>query len=717
MHYAPPDRAAVWLAALALALLPVYAAAAAPRSPAVPAPTRSVAPPDTAPGEWNSPRVRRLIAAAVEARRHAWSDTSLRAFRARAQGHVYFLGGLGTTSPGEAGSQLVRADQVALRIHWSRGRSLQTLVGRRSEKHLPTRIRYHIDHLSLILENFGRHISLGEGTEVRDVLHPVAPRAPEYYEYRLADSLGIGVGGQPRTLYRIDVRPRDPSTPGVVGQIHVASESRAVIRMDFTFTPAAYRDEDVESIRVELESALWEGRYWLPAEQEITIRRGVRWLDFPLHGVIRTRIRVHEMEINPDSPRPIPPGHRVVSRPGERLRAFDDWRQGLYEGPVADGTARADEESARRRARSLLRGRYLGGDAPVSPHAGGISDVLRARRAEGALGGMGGRARLGGVTSLTAWIGKPFETDRLEWRASARREAGPGEVVVEGYGDRFTDVGPFPAASGVVSSLGFLARGEDFTDPYFRDGVTAGFRAPLLGGQGRAALRFERHESATLAAEPPGSDLLRPVRRIREGELAALELGWSGTVARPLGGVLRVRGEARGAADGPGDFGFSRLVVEATARSPATAAPWRWRLDGAVGVAGGDLPPQRLFLLGGRGTVPGYRFRGWAGDRAAWLRGEASRRLLGPWVRLRAVASAGWTDLGAPGRRAVAAFEPGPVGSAGPRRVPESGAVRPSVGAGVGLLDGVLRVDAVRGLEDGRWEWIVSAAPKLRGML
>jgi len=40
--------------------------------------------------------------------------------------------------------------------------------------------------------------------------------------------------------------------------------------------------------------------------------------------------------------------------------------------------------------------------------------------------------------------------------------------------------------------------------------------------------------------------------------------------------------------------------------------------------------------------------------------------------------------------------------------------VRPSVGAGVALLWDVIRVDAVRGLDDGEWEWIVSVNPAWR---
>ena len=680
-----------------------------------------------------------LVASAVEARRHGWADSSLHAFRAEAQGHVYFLGGIGAGADAPAlappgGLQVVRADQVALKVRWARGNALQTIVGRRSEKRLPTRIRYHIDHLSLVLQNFGDRISLGEGTEVRDVPHPVAPGGTGVYEYRLADSLGIGIAGETRTLYRVEVRPRDPSEAAVVGEMHLDAGTRAVARMRFTFTPAAYRDEDVESIEVELESALWEGRWWLPAEQEVTVRRRVRWLDFPVTGIIRTRIRVHDYRINPEPPPRLPAGRRVVTLPERRLDAFSDWRGGLYDGPVRAPTEAATEaDDLRRRARELMAGRYLGGQARLAPSLSGVSDVIRARRAEGGLGGMGGRYRLDDARTVRVWAGHPFEAGGTEWIASYRSEAGPLGLEVSAYGDRFTDVGPVDASSGVVSTFGFLLKGEDFTDPYFRDGASVTLGARWGDARVRGRVAYERHEPAVLVARPPGEGEDRPVRPAAEGELGSLSLGWSEPLGRILGSRVTLDVDAEGAVESLGDYGFTRVRVGLTARSLPGAGPWSWSLRAGAGAGGGELPPQRLFLLGGRGTVPGYAFRSWGGDRAGWARLSVGRDVpgLGPWVRFRALAAAGWTDLGAPGRAAAgswrsaavrASAEAAPADAdavAAARLLPatESGGVRPSLGAGLGFLDGALRVDAVRGLDGGRWEWMVSVAPRFRGVL
>lgn len=698
----PPSRLLrLAVLVLASASLPMPGAASPHTPQDAPVPDGGTHPPDTA---WNSDRVKELVSAAVAARKHAYSDSTLRSFRARAQGHVYFRGDIA----GEAGedAQIVRADQVALRIRWARDRSVQTLVGRRSEERLPSRIRYHIDHLSVVLDNFGDRISLGEGTEVEGVVHPLAPEGPDHYEYRLVDSLGLRIDGRPRTLYRVEVRPRDPDEAGVVGEMHLDSESGALARMRVTFTPAAYLDPELEGIEVDLQSALWDGRWWLPAEQSVTVRRRLRWLDLPLRGVIRTRIRVFDYEINPEL-RGLPAGHRVVSAPEPRLREFDGWRSGLYDGPVAPGAAHGDPADLRRRARELARDRYLRGDARLAPHLTAASDVLRARRAEGAAAGMGLRYALDDTRTVTAWAGHPFAPGGMEWKAGYRGRLGPLRLEVEAYEDRLTDVGPHPAASGVTSSFGFLLRGEDFTDPHFRDGASLTFRAPVAGGTARAGLRFERHHNARFTADPPGDQGARPIRPVREGDAGVLTLGWRPAPLGPLGGSLTLDLEAEGAVDGVGDFGYTRLLVRVEGRSGPAADPWGWRLRGGLGVAGGDLPPQRLLLLGGRGTVPGYPFRGWGGDRAAHVLVEASRQLLGPWMQLRGIAAAGWAEVGGPGTGAVAAWGP-----TRPLAVDESGGVRPSLGLGLGFVDGILRVDAVRGLDDGRWEWMVSVDPR-----
>jgi len=121
----------------------------------------------------------------------------------------------------------------------------------------------------------------------------------------------------------------------------------------------------------------------------------------------------------------------------------------------------------------------------------------------------------------------------------------------------------------------------------------------------------------------------------------------------------------------------------------------------SAGIALGELPRQALFLVGGRGTVPGFPFRAFGGDRFALARVMGSADVAGPWLRGRAFATAGWTGVGSAGREPL--LEWGAV---------RTGRPRVSVGTGVGVFYDILRVDVARGLgPDGRWELIVEANP------
>ena len=127
-------------------------------------------------------------------------------------------------------------------------------------------------------------------------------------------------------------------------------------------------------------------------------------------------------------------------------------------------------------------------------------------------------------------------------------------------------------------------------------------------------------------------------------------------------------------------------------------------VDVAAGAAIGEVPRQQLFLLGGRGTVPGYDFRAYGGDRFATARVTYAAELLRPFVRGRVFAAAGSVRQGGE-------LDPFQGGVVRPPLELRRGSMY-SVGAGLGLLFDIIRVDVARGLGDGgRWEVIVEANP------
>ncbi len=646
---------------------------------------------------WDSPYALEIAGGAVAAREYSFATGRLRNFTADAEGHIYFQGDIGDRKQ----TYLVRADQVALKIAWTAAAgSQQIIIGRRSERFFPEDIRYHIDHLSVLLDNLGDSISLGEGTEVKGVLHPAAPGALDFYEYRLVDSMEIGVAGRRTRLYKLEVRPRDLETAGLVGTMFVERNTRAIPQMSFTFTPAAYVDDQIDYILVTLEAALWEGEYWLPSRQRQVIRRQVRWLDFPVGGVIQTDVRVSDYRLNTNEQPPYPYGGRIVSLPDSLLREYHEWHSGLYDGAPERWEPVPTLADVSREAREIVQSRYLGGRSRVRLYVPGVSSVLRSRRAEGWLVGGGLSVSVTSASSLTGWVGYPFGRQRAEWQVGYQYEVGTGGIRLRGYQNRLDDIGPFTAAAGVISTLGFELRGDDYTDPYFAHG--GGFEAwwEALGGRMSGGFRYEEQASAELVATPAFEGPARPVRTIQDGRMFELE----GAFERSFGPLVGLKWVAALS----GDVGW--LDVDATAYTrwllrlsgvggdPSTGP--EYVLDLAGGVGTGTLPAQRMFLLGGRQTTSGYDFRAWTGDRVAYAAFTYSLPVVRNWLRLRLLTSAGWSEITSVGTTGAAVLG-----------TPDSDGIRASAGGGVGLFFDLLRVDAARGFRDGIWEWMVSVNP------
>ncbi len=171
-------------------------------------------------------------------------------------------------------------------------------------------------------------------------------------------------------------------------------------------------------------------------------------------------------------------------------------------------------------------------------------------------------------------------------------------------------------------------------------------------------------------------------------------------VPLPLGG----RGRVAGSVARIETTNFQSIHGSATWARGSESEDWGISMSLTGGAVTRDAPAQALYLLGGRGTLPGYRFREFVGSRYGLLRAEGSHRLLHPWVGVRAFAAVGVTDL--------------PTGSAPTGwSASDSGGLRPSVGVGLSFGWDVLRLDMARGLRDGSWEFIFSVDPRFHSWL
>lgn len=656
-------------------------------------------------GDWNDERTLEVVGEAIEARRLGL-DNDLERFSAYAEGEVHYVAEYGD----QLRDQIVRSDRVALELRWRRGvGSLQTIVGRRHVSWMPTSVRYHIDHLSLVVENFGDRIHIGDGDEVRDVLNPVAPGALSFYEYRLADSLSLLVNERLTELYRLEVRPIHADSSGVVGTIDLERQSFAVVRLAVTFTPSSYVDPTVRSVSVDLQNALISNRVWLPSEQRTEVRRQLRFLEMPFGGTIRSSFKVLSWDLSPPKDAWIPVGHRVRAVQEHDLEHYVGWR--IWDPDGASELMRADSalfDGIRNEAVRVARGRYLGGASRLRLHVPSASSLVRVRRAEGVFAGLGARYDLDGHWAATVHGGYAFGADQPQLSGGIAATYGSVRLGADGWLERTSDVGPWPAAAGLVSTGGALLRGEDYIDPFRATGGRAWVSVPVGGGAASLALATEEHESAELHLDPLGDAEARPVMPIQPGRDTRIEVGW-GRQLGPLAGS-RLYADIDVDLATFGTFDYTRWVLEVTSLPAEHDAAWAWEGRAGLGVVTGNEPVQRTLRIGGRGTVPGYESRRFNGEQVAFINLALSRSVLYPWLRLRALGALGWSNIGDD----VAALRHATSGVPLEWSTPDTGGLRPAVGGGVSVVYDIVRFEVARGLDDGVWEWMLSVNPQFR---
>ncbi len=650
-----------------------------------------------APPEWNGARALSLVTRARTLRQSQVVDTAFQSYHANGRGYVYFF----FDRPDTGQRTLVKADQVALDVYWrAPSETKQEIVGQRDEKVLPTDIRYHIDHLTVVQDDFGDFIRMGDGDEVEAVLHPVGPGSEAVYDFWLADSLTISYAGgaEEVRVYEVRVRPRDLEAPGFVGTVYLDRATAAIVRMRFSFTPASYVDDYVDHIRVSLDNSLWMGRYWLPYRQEVEIRREIPMLDLMLGSVIQGRFDVRGSDFNVELPDRLFRGRRVSAvSPAQRARF--PFERGLFDDLEEQGIDTSPSlEAVEETVHDIVEERALSGMAPIRLHFPGISEVARYNRAEGLRLGGGLTFRPRGDLTVRPSAGYAFGRGRFSGSLSTSLSVGSLAPRIDAYWDRLDDIGGYAGASTLVNTISAASGEEDFTDPFF----TRGFSLTLTGSQPgglSAGVRWERHVGAAdVVSEDPSDTGFRPVRSIDEGRLGAL------TVQLPFGlpgnGELRTSGELGRL----GDQEYAALRGDARWRLQDLVRRWHAELSLGAGALTAEAPAQSLYLLGGRWTLPGHDYRSFVGDRYWLLRGELTIPVVPPYVGVRLIGSVGATYLS---DRTL------PVDWV--RR--DSNGLRGSLGAGLSIGWDAARIDLAHGVRGGGWEALFSVAEQFRGWM
>jgi hypothetical protein len=650
-------------------------------------------------GTWDSARALQLVERARAVRQSVAIDSLLRSYQSSARGFVYFF--LDRNDSDER--TLVKTDQVALDVFWrAPGLTRQRIIGLRDEKSLPTNIQYHLDHLTVVQDEFGDRIRLGDGDEVAAVPHPASVGAERVYQYRLRDSLTLDFGDarEPVRVYEVEVRPRDADLPGIVGSVFLDRATAAIVRMNFTFTPASYVDPYLDYIRISLDNSLWMDRYWLPYRQEAELRRELPQLDFLAGSVIRGRFEIRNYEFNVDLPDLLFAGRSVLAVSPEERLSFP-FEEPIFAGLEEEGLQpSASMETLRERAEQLVRDRALSGLRPARFHWASASDAVRYSRAEGVYFGSGTSLRLPGDLRARAHAGWSFGREDASARLDVTGDVRTPATRLELDWRSTRDIGPVPASSGIMNSLASLA-GEDWTDPYFSTGARISRRIGATDGvRVDAHLAWADQRSARMRVGD-ASGVFRPVRPIEDG------------IVRSVGARVTWP-ELLGFVETRVDLGASRLNGRTWTEADAVVSVNRddtWRaldldLTLRAGLAANDPPPQALTLLGGRNTLPGHDHREFVGDRYWLAQARVGHSVAAPWVGVHLLASVGRTFIDGPD-----VLPPGWTGD------PDAG-VRGSVGLGFDLLWDVLTVDIARGLgPDGDWTLLLGVSPRFHPWL
>ena len=167
---------------------------------------------------------------------------------------------------------------------------------------------------------------------------------------------------------------RDDRQPRIIGAVYIDRDDAQVVRMALNFTRAAFRDPALEDLFVIVENGLIGGRFWLPRRQEIEIRRGGTWLDYPVRGIIRGRWEIGDYQVNVGLPFDLFQGPEIIAAPPAARDTFHFTGRVLDSLPpdvraVTDAEIRAVQQEARAlvRAQALQRPQSLVLSASAPP--------------------------------------------------------------------------------------------------------------------------------------------------------------------------------------------------------------------------------------------------------------------------------------------------------------------------------------------------------------
>jgi hypothetical protein len=667
--------------------------------------------PDTVP-VFDSGATRTLVERVIGATAQPPAD--LLDYQASVQSAMYLTVAPDSSSGGDLTASV---DELVSDVRWSRSGALrQEVTGHRIRMLVPVpyTLASILEQPWVIPHLYGSDIYTPFAGP--RAVNPFGTRGPSYYRYTAEDTVRIQVQSETVTLVPVSVRPRADAagTLLVVGTFYLDPSRSAVARARFGFvgksselSAALGRMETY----LELDNALWEGRYWLPYQQ----RREVVFNSSLLGGAVAARIvnRFVDYRFNTGWTPTGPPVALVWHLQPER-EAFAGWRTEVGEEA---GRYSLSDFADLRVATSTAAGGGVGSGGPeLQLHYERGSDLFRYDRVEGAYVGIGGRlvprdprAHRWQLYGTAGWAFAE-STPRGELSASfgsaaSGRPRGPTDwgATVGAY-RRLNAILPFQPtfAWDWIYTLPALFWGSDTRDYYDATGVEAFATVQRGRLDGRFGARVEREDSVSVNTSHflfGRATEFGPLAGVEPGTHVAIEAGGGYSLGAGAFGIGNSTVARIGTELGVGDFHFRRITALLSTRyrlGPLTLAT---RIDG--GHAAGDVPPQKLFRFGSTEGLRGFEPNEFGGSTAVLAR---ARLLVGLPPR-------STQPLGRIGFLLIPPLRPSLVlvGESGWTRVDESlsdellrlgarttdGALT-SLGAGISLLDDAVTVERLQ---------------------
>jgi hypothetical protein len=607
-------------------------------------------------------------------------------------------------------------DELVSEVRWERGGYLhQRVIGHRMRilAPVPYTLATIMENAWVIPHLYGARIYAPLGGP--PAINPFSASGPRYYRYQAEDTVRIRLPDELLTLVPITVRPR--VAPGaadgqlLVGTFYIDTGRAAVARARIGFAGRERllpRTLGQIHTFIELENALWEGRYWLPFRQRRDIHMESRLLGGGVAGRIVNRFT--DLQLNTGW---VGSGELVQLQwdlQNEQV-AFAGWA-----APVGDEESELALEDF-----ADLR---LAAEADARPHdrvRGQVhfdrgSHLIRYNRVEGTFVGIGGRIVPPNPRrnrwELYGTGGWAFAERTARGELRLRQGTAVVPLQVEGIDRgfeaaayrRLRDIQPFRPTFmwDWFYTLPALLWGADPRDYYDASGVELSTIGRLDRWSGRGTVRYERHDSVSVNTDRflfgTVSDV-RPLAGVEPGNLLALELGSQyafGPGAFGIGNSVLTRAEAE---LGFVDFRYNRVAGLLSFRG--IAGPFTLAARADAGHAWGGVPPQKLFRFGSIEGLRGYEANEFGGSTALLARGRAllglpprtarplarSGLFLIPPLRpsLVLLAESGWTEIAE-----NLEFELLRLGSR-----PTEG-FRTSVGAGLSIFDDAVTVERIQ---------------------